>query len=68
MELFNKSAIWDSAKWTQQYGIRQSGTNSIFCTYVSQEKKIITVRAPDCNPRFLVGFVLLDLSSYVYVL
>jgi hypothetical protein len=23
-----KSAIWDSAKWTRQYGIRQSGTNS----------------------------------------
>ena len=23
-----KSAIWDSAKWNRQYGIRQSGTNS----------------------------------------
>jgi hypothetical protein len=25
-----KSAIWDSAKWTRQYGIRESGTNSIY--------------------------------------
>ena len=23
-----KWAIWDSAKWNRQYGIRQSGTNS----------------------------------------
>ena len=23
-----KMAIWDSAKWTRQYGIWQSGTNS----------------------------------------
>jgi hypothetical protein len=23
-----KSAIWDSAKWNRQYGIRKSGTNS----------------------------------------
>ena len=51
-----KSAIWDSAKWTLQYGIRQSGTNSfkthilIFSTVISTLYRGKNTRIIKVNP------------------